>query len=342
MKKIGKSKTYDFVPIVPICERNKSISYRKYDARFYNGKLVLKIKALAPLHIGTGKISLDRKMKEDTMEFVGNRKGKIIPGSSLKGAFRSVAEAISCSCAPKKPQELKENFLPERNRFSCSFKNAELCPACSIFGMISGGGKNENTLAYKGKVQFRDFRLIKGQTGTMFFPDTFGKKDEKYWEHYLEPPVDTKSDRKRIKGRKFYYSRETEDTYVMQVKRKKGKMREVVRPGAFFEGEVVFQNMTREEMGLLLYSLDINHDFIMKLGYGKNLGCGKVQIDLLEVQPRETGFIPEETMEMRYTTEHMRELAEEYREKALEKDGLRQAVLKFEEIMEDNRYGKRI
>ena len=93
MKQTGKSKFYDFVPIAPLCKRNRGISYQTFNIQNYNGKLVLEIKVLSPLHIGTGKVILDKKMKEDTMKFVANSQGKIVPGSSLKGVVRTVAEA---------------------------------------------------------------------------------------------------------------------------------------------------------------------------------------------------------------------------------------------------------
>ena len=95
MKQTGKSKFYDFVPIAPLCKRNRGISYQTFNIQNYNGKLVLEIKVLSPLHIGTGKVILDKKMKEDTMKFVANSQGKIVPGSSLKGVVRTVAEAVS-------------------------------------------------------------------------------------------------------------------------------------------------------------------------------------------------------------------------------------------------------
>lgn len=330
MKQTGKSKFYDFVPIAPLCKRNRGISYQTFNIQNYNGKLVLEIKVLSPLHIGTGKVILDKKMKEDTMKFVANSQGKIVPGSSLKGVVRTVAEAVSFSCAPKIPRKLKSSgSFPKNNAKPCySYENQ--CPACSVFGMMS------NNKGYKGKVLFRDFQLMKGQTGTRFFPNTFGKKDKNYWDQYLEPSLNIKSAKKRIKGRKFYFSRRPEDTFVMQMGRKKGTTREVVLPGAIFQGEIIFQNMTEEEMGLLLYSPDIGYNFIMKLGYGKCLGCGKVQMDLLEVQPRETGITLEKDIRQRYTVENMKELAVKYRKEALEKDGLKQIVSKFEEIMGDN------
>lgn len=170
MKQTGKSKFYDFVPIAPLCKRNRGISYQTFNIQNYNGKLVLEIKVLSPLHIGTGKVILDKKMKEDTMKFVANSQGKIVPGSSLKGVVRTVAEAVSFSCAPKIPRKLKSSgSFPKNNAKPCySYENQ--CPACSVFGMMS------NNKGYKGKVLFRDFQLMKGQTGTRFFRIPLAKK----------------------------------------------------------------------------------------------------------------------------------------------------------------------
>ena len=107
MKQTGKSKFYDFVPIAPLCKRNRGISYQTFNIQNYNGKLVLEIKVLSPLHIGTGKVILDKKMKEDTMKFVANSQGEDSTGKQPKRGGQNSRRSSILQLCPQNPKEIE-------------------------------------------------------------------------------------------------------------------------------------------------------------------------------------------------------------------------------------------
>lgn len=51
-----------------------------------------------------------------------------------------------------------------------------------------------------------------------------------------------------------------------------------VSPGSAFGGKIRFENLTRQELGALLLSLDLPKGCVHKLGLGKPLGLGSIQI----------------------------------------------------------------
>ena len=90
------------------------------------------IEALSPIHIGSGVIDLgqDVELIKTAVRTGGNI---VIPGSSLKGAIRSVVEAISESCVCKVSREARR-AVPRDFR-ECPEKE-RLCVACRMFGAM--------------------------------------------------------------------------------------------------------------------------------------------------------------------------------------------------------------
>lgn len=209
-----KNKPYEFLPLLETRKEIQRYSHQDMAVETYSGKLKLNITALSPLHIGS---------KQKEYDAFGNAKKKqmrrngsiIIPGSSIKGAVRSIAEAVSYSCAVKPPSGQLRKLLPVKNKLPCSNpKSKGICITCSIFGMAGemgkkgkkdeeeGKSKKEDAKeSYKGKVVFGEFTWIKGGAGaqTVYaklprlespfkdYPnphDVFGKSDTKNQYRY--------------------------------------------------------------------------------------------------------------------------------------------------------------
>jgi len=132
-------KPYDFISIPNAIRRQKTPGHLMLKPELNTGSLLFNLRTKTPLFINSGQVALS--------EDVGMRAGGIIqahykigdklaiPASSLKGAVRSVAEAVSASCLSGKrtsPRELSGDF-----RRSCT--NTSACPACILFGT---GGKD--------------------------------------------------------------------------------------------------------------------------------------------------------------------------------------------------------
>jgi CRISPR/Cas system CSM-associated protein Csm3 (group 7 of RAMP superfamily) len=104
----------------------------------YTGTLDCALTLLTPLHVGSGLFRLANG--QVVKEAIRQGEQLIIPGSSLKGVFRSIAEAISRSCVSKTRQ-----YLPSAALKECTDPE-NLCVCCRLFG----------GLGYLGRVRFTD------------------------------------------------------------------------------------------------------------------------------------------------------------------------------------------
>ena len=117
------------------------------------------IEALSPIHIGSGIIDLgqDVELIKTAVRTSGN---VVIPGSSLKGAIRSVVEAISESCVCKVSGRIRR-AVP-RDFAECRQKE-RLCVACRIFG----------AMGFHGNVAIQDAPQIEGEIVTKLVPELY-------------------------------------------------------------------------------------------------------------------------------------------------------------------------
>lgn len=133
----------------------------------YTGSLDCTLTLLTPLHIGSGLFRLANG--QVVKEAVRQGEPLMIPGSSLKGVFRGIAEAISLSCVSQTKQTVPTSYR------ECQDVK-KLCVCCRLFG----------GLGYLGRVRFADAIL----SGTLA-PQI-----------HTVPPL--WSPRRSQQGRKFY------------------------------------------------------------------------------------------------------------------------------------------
>lgn len=346
-----KDKPYEFLPLLRSCKRNKYCGHQEMEEDTYSGKLRLKITVLSPLHIGGGGQDYDKNGNVIVMQVRRNGR-EVIPGSSLKGAVRSIAEAVSYSCAVKLPDWVLRRALPENNSVSCSGNDGELCVTCEMFGMVNG------SRAYRGKINFNEFVLKRGNLIYKDLPqmespfkdypdkhDVFSKingkhsygnerlyyccacengdcqscKKEDFFQRIGEAGPERKME---FRGRKFYGAGRDNSEEA-----NKKTCYEMLEPGSVLEGEIVFQNIRETEGQLLAYALDIGNHFTMKLGYGKPLGYGKVKIELVGVESMGSPYLPGKPIS--------REIVENWGEKYRmdSPDEIKEIIGEFERIM---------
>jgi CRISPR-associated protein (TIGR03986 family) len=164
-----------------------------------------------------------------------------------------------------------------------------------LFGFVETNGKR----ALAGRVRF-SHALAAGEPrdGGWYEPEVTLKilaapkppSPALYFGHYgYLAKRDLDLDRHRPQGRKVYLHHREEDIEARCYETKeeasdKAKLKMKVRPlqrGTVFYFHVDFHNLTREELGHLLYALRPTTQFRHKLGLGKPLGLGRVRIDPL-------------------------------------------------------------
>ena len=250
-------KPFAFVPLPRRVNRRKPIGHDQYHEGHISGQIHGTIEALSPIHIGSGIIDIgqDVELIKTAVRIGGNI---VIPGSSLKGAIRSVVEAISESCVSKVSYQARR-AVP-RDFSECRQKN-RLCVACRMFG----------AMGFQGNIAIQDAPHIDGEIGTEYVPELFS-------------PGRYQRGRRDIPGRKFYRHGEvtTGETPV-----------EACKEGSRFRFVIQVDNLKQSEWGLLFTALGHHHEhrFKLKIGSAKPVCFGSIDIQLekiqVEEQPRE-------------------------------------------------------
>lgn len=246
----------------------------------------------------------ERNVKE--LEQVCNYAGiPILPASSLKGVIRSVAETVANGCYILFDKRYSYTHIHAKknvnitNKISgvaspaCSNKN-ELCICCRLFGMISKqtDENEEGRFVFQGKVMIGDsiaqnVKCLDGSfNNTLLVKGLMNPKP-----HHEKFYVNTN----KIRGRKFYYHRNDADIQTIPN----------VEPGPYdkiftrwikrdsdFNFSVEFMNLTEEELGLLLYALELEEILVNnekvgmyhKIGMAKALGFGSCEIKITELK----------------------------------------------------------
>jgi len=256
-------KPYDFVPFPKgRPDRKQGAGQDKLDARLLSGTLELTLHTLTPVHVGLGysdfikagdqeylaALQASKPIREDDT----TRRRYLIPGSSIKGAVRSIVEAITRSCI-RITQGKHRPYIPQ-GYGGCMSVN-DLCIACRLFGAQD----------YQGHVSFEDAVAPRGSlvllgTPLLWTPARGGRG--------LPPRY---LDGNHAKGRKFYrHARPPSGA----------DPRACIKSGAELPLRIHFLNLSEAELGVLLTALGLHpdHPFPIKLGGGKPVGLGSVQV----------------------------------------------------------------
>lgn len=130
--------------------------HQRYDDQRLNGRLSGFVRALQPLHVSTGLLVMpsDRGLIHTSplIKSFQTRNGEpVIPGASIKGAVRSLFEAVTDSCQCTAGDRCDYN--PRRGR------NA-VCAACDLFGSMS----------VESKLYIDDALLVDGSRNVLSIP----------------------------------------------------------------------------------------------------------------------------------------------------------------------------
>lgn len=223
-------KPYEFVtfPTEPPTLKAPA-GHDRYRHNRVHGKIQLELTVGTELHISTGATLMGSDVGQSkiplikTMQMGENK--LLIPGSSLKGAVRSVYEAITNSTlgvvTPKYKKRLPKSRLPCRDK-------EKLCPASRVFGALD----------WQGLLSFRDAICIKSGFVPGFMPSLYRPRPDER-QDYFEPVA-----------RKFYY-------HAHQAV--KGGQRGIPVQQAttqhVFTTSVQIQNLTQAELGTLFVAL---------------------------------------------------------------------------------------
>ena len=256
-------KPYDFVPFPKERPyREQGAGHDKLNPRLLSGTLELTLHTLTPVHVGSGYSDFIKAGNQEYLaalqaskpvrEADAVRRRYLIPGSSIKGAVRSLVEAITRSCI-RITQSKHRPYIPQG--YGGCMSVDDLCIACRLFGAQD----------YQGHVSFEDAVAPKGSlvllgTPLLWTPARGGRG---------LPPRYLQGNQAR--GRKFYaHARPASGA----------DPRACIKSGAELPLRIHFLNLSEAELGILLTALGLHpdHPFPIKLGGGKPVGLGSVQV----------------------------------------------------------------
>ena len=251
------AKPYDFVPLSrqrPQSER--PTGHDRYSGDLLSGTIQGTIVARSPVHVASGQLELTHS-QPPLIKAHFRRQGQLtIPGSSLKGAIRSIVEAISqpASCL----RVIQNRYRHEAGNFRACTQPERLCVACRLFG----------AMGYLGQVAFQDADLIEGESVVIESPPLFRPRSE--------APLYRRNG--FVRGRKFYKHGELARGTVPL---------EACAPDSVFRLRVYFDNLSDAQLGLLLVALGQGDPGLMpKLGGGKPACLGSVAFEVTDLQTR--------------------------------------------------------
>jgi CRISPR/Cas system CSM-associated protein Csm3 (group 7 of RAMP superfamily) len=299
---------YDFVPIVEANkpEQRRPEGHDKFSG--IRGFIECKISTLKPFFIPHPRDDDEERKRQGLREPI-ERNNKveyhekyvlhringipIIPGSSIKGVIRSVAEAAANSCVTffvQKQNYSSKKFDPATEQtitvdsqfrlpdgfYPCTDIN-KLCITCRLFGFQSQGN------SFQGKVNISDAMARNGYNDKVLDFITLTELSSPKPHHKTFYALSI-SDPDKIAGRKFYFHHKP-DAHILP-SREKTPRNSSVKPldkDAIFDFKVSFTNLADDEYNLLLYSLFLEDGVCHKMGYGKPAGLGSVKIEALKL-----------------------------------------------------------
>ena len=243
-------KPYSFIPFL-------KTNYYKGDKTksILTGKIELTIEVLNAIHVSKGVYY----MNESNVlydEFFKIEEKYAIPGTSIKGMVRFIAEVASNSCISVN-NKIQKN-LPQYKFKSCKVKNSksDCCMVCNIFG----------TMGKSSKIKFSNFiyESGSGEISIIGLPELKGPHIDK--EHiYLNK-------NNEFNGYKIY------NHGITSILKIGDYQCECLKEGAKFKGTILYENLDEQELELLCYALGLAGDFNHKVGYGKPAYYGSVKV----------------------------------------------------------------
>ncbi len=199
----------------------------------------LKIKLETPLHVGSGSEGISPLEVDNSVIRINDE--PFIPGSSIKGVFRStlefflrsINEKFACDVVGEKPciDIRDENFKKMNTEEKIKYIDKNACEVCKLFGsnFIASKVEFEDAYAKEVKVVNRDGVAI--------------RRDSESAEY----------------RKKYDY--------------------EVVNPGTVFETHIIGRNLEDYEAGYILSIIDLVNEGYAKFGGKKSAGLGRIRID---------------------------------------------------------------
>ncbi len=162
-------------------------------------------------------------------------------------------------------------------------------------GSASAEQQDSRPKSYRTKLSFSDAVLVTENSNVLHDKKKaiLGEPNPTSCLEYVKPQKDGSPDTYNgnsfeLRGVKQYWLHgETVPHEVEQKQMKVASDLHPIKAGVKFRGKVRFRNLTRDELGLLLWSIRLNQGCRMNVGKAKSYGYGQIRLDILEAREME-------------------------------------------------------
>lgn len=288
--KINLEKVFDYPYNFVFLGDEKNVIRKKIEKGNNSGKLKCTLSNKTPMFIGN---KIDVKNKEEysmTLDVDGKRR-YVVPASTIKGELRNIIEVLTTSCI----KNVEDQKLLPKKFHPCS--KEELCFACRMFGSIGDSSekeskKTEKTFSAQGRIFISDAISLKEKSQSLeerIILKSLGEPHPSLAKFYLEGG-DKYNESAKIRGRKFYWHHTNKIKAGVGFKNYLGTISDAEKTNTnsivhllklqSFEFEVSFKNLTDDELGVLIYALELENGMLHKFGKGKAFGLGSCKIEI--------------------------------------------------------------
>ncbi|WP_368491080.1 TIGR03986 family CRISPR-associated RAMP protein [Clostridium sp. BJN0013] len=225
-----------------------------------------------------------------------------------------------------------KDLMPEGYKDKSGFSYVD-----ALFGFTERGKEKYN---YKGRLSFEDavctdespklcgeYRLVASEPHASSYPsylkqDIIGGEDTKKIKNYNDSDS-------QIRGIKEYLNRDNDtinDTVENANENVNGKVSENVSvyikplaPKTVFKGKIYFNNLTKEELGLISWALKVKDGAYETIGYGKPYGFGRVKVENINIKTEDIRKKYSSMTADYYREENREVLVDEYKKSFKEK-----------------------
>jgi len=273
---------YRLIPVRDGVERKNPLTHERFQGM--SGILRCSLENLTPLFVSRGNVGNPR-------QFMTRDNKPVIPGSSLKGMFRSLAEIVGGGCCVTDSGQGECH----QNCKACNQAD-QLCVACRMFGMMERRG---NARVHLGKVGIGDAVMENETPEFKRYEVLLSGPQLRHQSFYITPQTD-RFDRK---ARKLYFHQpNANERFPVVPQNLKSHAWQVngLTAGHRFAFDVTFSGLRNEEVELLLYvvalepavkvkietddaSFQLQGPLRHKIGNAKPLGMGSCAIAVTQL-----------------------------------------------------------
>jgi len=256
--------------------------HHRLESDFYTGTLLVKMTTTTEVLVPDAYIQID-EIGHVTKSTRRHLDGKpLIPATSVKGMLRSAYEAVTNSrlgvlgVLGEQVRQINSAVKMDKEHKPAT-KLEELSPADRVFGWVSESGADNPLSSYMGQLSIGPITCdyesgIKKETRTLKVLAS-PMSDPRALKHYADDSA--------IKGRKIYPHHQNwkvTGATTNQQGRLNQTFDDVIPANITFTFQISLRNLSAAELGALLFVLEPSTHFHHRLGGGKPLGFGSVQL----------------------------------------------------------------